>query len=92
MVGMRQFWCAYGRQTVLRVSIKSAYRAGPEAGAPGTNAKLSSFAQADNRSAPSIDTQPGTGLKSTSLSVFGIRCSAFSVQCSMFVFIRRCRA
>ena len=48
MAGMSHSGMPYGRQTILRGSIKFAHRAGPEAGVPETNAKLSSSTQADN--------------------------------------------
>jgi hypothetical protein len=60
MVGMPNSDALCGRQTVLRRSIKSTHRAGPEAGAPGIDAGLSSSVKADSGPVQSVDTKQGS--------------------------------
>jgi hypothetical protein len=59
MVGMPHSGTPCRRQNILRVSIKSAHRAGPEAGAPGIDAELSSSVKAENGPVRSIDKKRG---------------------------------
>jgi hypothetical protein len=86
MVGMPNSDALCGRQTILRGSIKSAHRAGPEAGAPGKDAEFSSSVKADNGRVRSIDTKRRSDrgiCPAFRFLAFDVWRWAFNVRCSV---------